>query len=264
MNCFFMNDIPLFPIRPCLNFIRPSWNGWNGTRLFVVVRSIPSCLYFQATEQPTRTENNPTDFCGGTAQLDPKTGVPSRGQRVLLTQRMNFHANIQQGKSQSRRCEPSKSHLREKTRGYDIAIAARRRLLKVLWNQFHEFARNISPESRSPPRLFPRTPPGQAMALSRGSCRGRVIWRPHIPHPMLAMPSHAISCTPIPPWSSSKCRNTPSTNQLHVFAFQVGRSVWLNKDYCLNTSSSSSKFVRQGGNAWNLFNFDNQSAAFFC
>ena len=76
-------------------------------------------------------------------------------------------------------------------------------------------------------------------------------------------PSHAISCTPIPPWSSSKCRNTPSTNQLHVFAFQVGRSVWLNKDYCLNTSSSS-KFFRQGGNGWNLFDFDNQSAAFFC
>ena len=28
----------------CLNFIRPGWNGWNGTRPFVVVRSIPSCL----------------------------------------------------------------------------------------------------------------------------------------------------------------------------------------------------------------------------
>ena len=126
-----------------------------------------------------------------------------------------------------------------------------------------QFARNISPESRSLPRLFPRTPPSQAMAVSRGSCRGRVLWRPHMPHPMLAMPSHAISCTPIPPWSSSKCRNTPSTNQLHVFAFQVGRSVWLNKDYCLNTSSSS-KFFRQGGNAWNLFDFDNQSAAIFC
>ena len=105
---------------------------WNETtrghsfhsKLFV------SILNFQATEQPTRTENNPTDFCGGTAQLDPKTGVPSRGQRVLLTQRMNFHANIPQGKPQSRRCEPSKSHLRGKSRSYDIAIAARRRLLK--------------------------------------------------------------------------------------------------------------------------------------
>ena len=32
------------PLRVCLNFIRPSWNGWNGTRLFVVVRSIPTCF----------------------------------------------------------------------------------------------------------------------------------------------------------------------------------------------------------------------------
>ena len=31
-------------LRVCLNFIRPSWNGWNGTRLFVVVRSIPTCF----------------------------------------------------------------------------------------------------------------------------------------------------------------------------------------------------------------------------
>ena len=28
----------------CLNFIRPSWNGWNGTRLFVTVHSIPTCF----------------------------------------------------------------------------------------------------------------------------------------------------------------------------------------------------------------------------
>ena len=46
------------------------------------------------------------------------------------------------------------------------------------------------------------------------------------------------------------------SNQLYVLAFQVGRSVLLNKDYCLNTSSSSKKF-RQGGNTWNLFDFDN-------
>ena len=91
---------------------------------------------------------------------------------------------------------------------------------------------------------------------------GKSFWRPTMPHPMLAMPSHAISCTPTPPWSSSKCRNTPSTNQLHVFAFQVGRSVWLHKNYCLNTSSPCKNF-RQGGNAWNLFDFDNQSAAIF-
>ena len=53
----------------------------------------------------------------------------------------------------SRRCQPSKSHLREKSRSHDIAIAARGRLLTFLWHQFHNFARNISPESRSPPHL---------------------------------------------------------------------------------------------------------------
>ena len=79
-------------------------------------------------------------------------------------------------------------------------------------------------------------------------------------------PSHAryvISCTPIPSRSSSKCRDTLSTNQLQVFSFQVGRSVLLNKDYCLKTSSSS-KIFNQGGNAWNLLDFDNQSAAIIC
>ena len=63
--------------------------------------------------------------------------------------------------------------------------------------------------------------------------------------------------------SSSKCRNTPSTNQLHVFSFQVGRSVLMNKDYCLHNSSSS-KIFGQGGNAWNLLDFDDQSAAIVC
>ena len=91
--------IILLYVRACLNLFGPGWNGWNGPRLLVVVSSIPSCLYqcihlnFQATKQPTRTKNNPTDFCDGTAQLDPKTGVPSRGQRVLLTQKMTFLAN---------------------------------------------------------------------------------------------------------------------------------------------------------------------------
>ena len=70
----------------------------SHSKLFV------SILNLQATEQPTRTANNPTDLCGGTAQLHPKTGVPSRGQRVLLTHIITFHANIAQGKPQTRRC----------------------------------------------------------------------------------------------------------------------------------------------------------------
>ena len=100
------------------------------------------------------------------------------------------------------------------------------------------------------------------------SGHGRIAWLLPRASPLAPTyaPSHAryaISChlmyTPNPmAWSSSKCRNTPSTNQLHVFAFQVGRSVVMNKDYCLNTSSSSKNF-RQGGNAWTLFDFDNQN-----
>ena len=93
------------------------------------------------------------------------------------------------------------------------------------------------------------------MDVSRGSCFGRVLWRLHMPHPMLAMPSHV---NPYPHGFSSKCCNTPSTNQLHVFSFQAGRSVLVNKDYCLN-SSSSSKIC-----AWNLLDFDTQSAAIAC
>ena len=153
---------------------------------------------------------------------------------------MNFHANILRGKPQSRRCDPSKSHLRGKSRSYDIAIAARRRLLNF-YDQFHEFAAYISPESRSPPRLFPRTPPGQAMAVSRGSPRASPLAPTYAPSHAL----YAISCHLMythTPMVIEKCHNTPSTNPLHVFAFQVGRSVWLNKDYCLNTSSSSKCF----------------------
>ena len=79
------------------------------------------------------------------------------------------------------------------------------------------------------------------------------------PHPMLAMPSHVH---PYPHGPPPNC-NTPSTSKLHVFSFQVGRLVLLNKDYRSNTSYPS-KIFRQGGNAWNLFDFDEQSAAIFC
>ena len=100
--------------------------------------------------------------------------------------------------------------------------------------------------------------------MSPGSCRGRVLCCPHMPHPMLAMPSHVH---PYPHGPSAYqvlvCPYTPSANLLQVFSFQVGRLVLLNKDYCLKTSSSSRKF-RQGGNAWNLLDFDNQSAAIIC
>ena len=37
----------------------------------------------------------------------------------------------------------------------------------------------MAAEPRSQPSLPPREPPGQAMAVSRGSFRGRALWRPH-------------------------------------------------------------------------------------
>ena len=109
---------------------RFEWNETTRGRSFHS-KLFGSILIFQA-EQPTRTENNPTDICGGNVQLDQKTGGPSRGQRVFLTQKMAFPANVPQGKPQSRRCKPSKSHLWGKSRSYDVAIAARQRLLKFL------------------------------------------------------------------------------------------------------------------------------------
>ena len=63
-------------------------------------------------------------------------------------------------------------------------------------HQFHEFATNISPESCSPPRLFPRTPPGRAMAVSRGSCHGGVLWRPS--HALYAISCHFMVLQQMP------------------------------------------------------------------
>ena len=82
---------------------RLEWNETTRGRSFHS-RLFASILNFQATEHPTRTESNPTDFWGGTAQLDPKTGGASPEQRALLTQRTTLHANIPQGKPQNRRC----------------------------------------------------------------------------------------------------------------------------------------------------------------
>ena len=41
-------------VRACLNLFRPGWNDLNGTRLFVVDRSITSCLCpFRISKQPS-------------------------------------------------------------------------------------------------------------------------------------------------------------------------------------------------------------------
>ena len=102
------------------------------------------------------------------------------------------------------------------------------------------------------------------MAVSRGSCRGRVLWRPHRPHIPCSlchlMPSHVH---PYPHGPPANVATLPAPINCTYSRTKVGRSVWLNKDYCLKSFSSSSKIFRQGGNAWNLFDFD-QSAAIFC
>ena len=52
---------PLSVLRVCLNFIRPSWNGWNGARLLVVVRSIPTC--FQVFVSIPTTKRKSSNSC---------------------------------------------------------------------------------------------------------------------------------------------------------------------------------------------------------
>ena len=52
------------------------------------------------------------------------------------------------------------------------------------------FLQNVSPESRPPPRFFPRAPPGQAMAIACGCCRRRALWCLHVLHRVL--PCHLI------------------------------------------------------------------------
>ena len=127
----------------------------------------------------------PKDFCGGTAQLDSKTTVPSRGQRVVfLTRRRTKHANIAQGKPQAGASHPSGTLGKKTTvRSYDIAVAAPRRLPKFSKLQYHKFARNISPESRSPLRLFARAP--------HLSGHGRIAWL--LPRASPVAPTYAPS-----------------------------------------------------------------------
>ena len=146
-----------------------------------------------------------------------------------------------------------------KSTSYDIAVAARRRPLKI-YGISSTFLPGIYRQNLvrravfSLVRLLVRPWPYR-LAPAAGDSYGPTYAPSHA--------RYAIPCIPLPSWSSSKCRNTPSTNQLHVVSFKVGRSVLLNKDYCLNTSFSS-KFFRQSGNAWNLLDFDNHSAAITC
>ena len=166
---------------------RLEWNDTTRGRSFHS-KLFVSILNFQSTEQWTWTENTPTDFCGGTVQLHPNTGVPSRGHRVLLTQRMTVHANTPQGKPRSRRCELSKSHLRGKSASYRHCGSTT--TPDIYMTSVPQFGRKCIDRVSFATPSFPRTPPSQAMAVSRGSCRGRVPRRPH----MLYHARYAKSC----------------------------------------------------------------------
>ena len=81
-------------------------------------------------------------------------------------------------------------------------------------------------------------------------------------------PSHArcvISYTPIPSWTSSKMSQHSRHQQTVSILVPGGPTVLMNKYHYLNISSYFLfQTFRQGGNAWNLLDFDKQSAAIFC
>ena len=101
-----------------------------------------------------------------------------------------------------------------------------------------------TPDARSPPRLFPHMPSSQAMAVSRGSCRGvRPLAPTYAPSPVLAVPSHAhpyphglpakIATLPAPinctysrsKWAVRSCW-TRITIFEHLFLFQKFQIGW--------------------------------------
>ena len=144
--------------------------------------------------RPTRTDTTVAQltFAAGPCKLDSGAGVPSRGQRMLLTQRTALHAMVPQGKSLAGdgASHPSR-HPRDECRSFDIAVVARRGLLKLLrTSRRHSFAGNYIGRASFATRSLPREPPGQAMAVSRGSCRGRALRRPLMLHPVSPMAPH--------------------------------------------------------------------------
>ena len=67
-------------VRACLHLFRPGWDGWNGTRLLVVVRFIPSCLCpFSVSRQPgNRPEQKITQL---TFAAGPRSSTRRQGCR---------------------------------------------------------------------------------------------------------------------------------------------------------------------------------------
>ena len=114
-------------------------------------------------------------------QLDSRAGVLSRGQRVLLTQTTASQKTVL----------AIQWHLRDKCRSCDIAVVARPGLPKLIRTSVPHFCQKMYRQSLvSQPGILPREPPGQAMAVSRGSCRGRALRPPRMLHPVSSKSSH--------------------------------------------------------------------------
>ena len=80
-------------------------------------------------------------------QPECRAEVPSRGQRLLLTQKATPHPNRSQGKLRRRRRQTSKWHRRDRSRSCGIALVAGRRLLKLLQTSVPHFNQNIYRQS---------------------------------------------------------------------------------------------------------------------
>ena len=130
-------------------------------------------------------------------------------------------------------------------------------------HQCHDFARNISPESRSPPRLSPvrllvRPWPYRVAPAAGESCGAHIC---PIPCSLCyLMPSHVH---PYPYGPQANVATLPApiycTYARSKWAVRSCKQGLLFEHFFLRIQN-----FRQGGNAWNLFDFNNQSAANFC
>ena len=90
-------------LQACLNFSSGRFDclEWNERPRITVASLCPIAILGNRPEAQAEHKINPTDFGGGTVQVDSRAGVPPGGQRVLLTQRIASHANTGQGMPQT-------------------------------------------------------------------------------------------------------------------------------------------------------------------
>ena len=91
------------------------------------------------------------------------------------------------------------------------------------------------------PVVFYGEPHTQAMAIERGRCRRRVLWRLHVLHGVL--PCHLVWPHTLSPWASRQvAQHSRHQSSKFIWFFvpvRSGRSVLLDKDYCFEACASS-------------------------